>query len=229
MLLGYVCKTMNSSHAKSERSGFALIELLVVIVILAVLIAMLLPASTHSPRSPGVRCRSNLKQISFGFLMYAQDYGNKFPMQVSVQRGGTKEFVSANHAFPHFEKIRPYLSESFYRLLVCPEDKARQAATNSEAFNDLNISYFLNVDSQSINQPSQMLLAGDRNLMSSNQKIKSGLLVVTTNLDMDWSHEIHSYGGNLAFADGHVEMDKIGGLNSVFAQQPLAANRLAVP
>jgi prepilin-type processing-associated H-X9-DG protein len=59
--------------------------------------------------------------------------------------------------------------------------------------------------------------------------VKPELLAVTTNLDMDWSHEIHVRGGNLAFADGHVEMTKFGGLNSVFAHQPSATNRLAVP
>jgi prepilin-type N-terminal cleavage/methylation domain-containing protein/prepilin-type processing-associated H-X9-DG protein len=230
-LRGYVCRAMNLSHAKSECCGFTLIELLVVAVILAILIAMLFPSRTHNGPSSSstVQCMHNLKQIDLGFIMYAQDYGNKFPMQVSVQMGGTKDSFFANHAFPHFEKIRPYLSESFYRLLVCPADKARQAVTNSETFNDLNISYFLNVDSQPTNQPAQTLLAGDRNLMSNRQMVKPGLLAVTTSSDMDWSQEIHPHGGNLAFADGHVEFNKIGGLNSVFARQSSATNRLAVP
>ena len=171
----------------------------------------------------------NLKQIDLGFSMYAQDYSNKFPMQVSVQNGGTRELISANHAFPHFEKIRPYLAVFFNKALVCPADKAKWAATNSEVFNDSNISYFLNVDSQPTNQPAQTLLAGDRNLMSNSQMVKPGLLAVTTNSDMDWSQEMHLHGGNLAFADGHVEFNKIGGLNSVFARQSSATNRLAVP
>jgi len=93
----------------------------------------------------------------------------------------------------------------------------------------LNISYFLNADSQCTNQPTHSLLAGDRNLTANGRKAGSGLLRVTSDINMDWSEDLHPRGGNLAFADGHVEGNKTHGLNSVFTNQPTGTNRLAVP
>lgn len=62
------------------RTGFTLLELLVVIAIIAVLIAMLLPALNQA-REKGkcVKCMSNMKQIATGQMMYMQDNGPRVP------------------------------------------------------------------------------------------------------------------------------------------------------
>jgi prepilin-type N-terminal cleavage/methylation domain-containing protein len=62
--------------------GFTLIELLVVIAIIAVLAAMLLPALARAKqRSQRTACVSNLKQIGVAFLLYLNDYRDRFPDQ----------------------------------------------------------------------------------------------------------------------------------------------------
>jgi len=163
-----------------------------------------------------------------GFLMYEGDFGN-YPMQVSEQQGGTREIIYTSHVSPHFEKLRKYFNDpQLYDALVCPSDKTRKAAANSKELTDLNLSYFLNVDCTS-NTPSQSLLAGDRNLTTDGYTTLTGTLVVTTNINLRWTEEIHPKGGNLAFADGHAEWCQSANLNNFIRQQPIATNRLSIP
>lgn len=222
---------MKTLPGNGKVSGLTLIELLVVIAVIAVLAAMLLPALSGGGRSPRIQCISNLRQIDLGFMMYASDYGNQYPMQVSAQNGGTMEFIYTDHVFPHFEKLQKYIHEPrLFKVLICPSDKTRFAATNSEALNDLNLSYFFNADAAyTTNNPSQAILLGDRNLALNRQPVKASPLTVSTNSNLNWTDEIHRKGGNLAFVDGHVEWSKIDTLNSWIQKQPLATNRFCIP
>jgi prepilin-type N-terminal cleavage/methylation domain-containing protein/prepilin-type processing-associated H-X9-DG protein len=68
------------SECRKRGTGFTLIELLVVIAIIAILASILFPVFARARENARrASCTSNLKQISLGFLMYAEDYDGRLP------------------------------------------------------------------------------------------------------------------------------------------------------
>ena len=63
-----------------RRAAFTLVELLVVVAIVALLIAILLPALGRArEQSNAVACMSNLRQLYLAFEMFAADHNGHFP------------------------------------------------------------------------------------------------------------------------------------------------------
>lgn len=64
-----------------RRLAFTLVELLVVIGIIAILIAVLLPALSAARRHANtLKCLTNLRQLGLSYQMYAGAYKNAFPV-----------------------------------------------------------------------------------------------------------------------------------------------------
>ena len=122
------------------------------------------------------------------------------------------------------------------RLLACPSDDRSDwiyhIKSNAELV-DTNISYFVGIDA-ALNNP-KSILSGDRNLKVNDMPAKPGLLALTGTTAVGWMNGLHfsnsisGSGGNILFADGHVEYLKPKVLNVDFHSQGLTTNRLAIP
>jgi prepilin-type N-terminal cleavage/methylation domain-containing protein len=72
-----------NAHGRSKKSGFTLVELLVVIGIIALLISILLPALSKAREAANrIKCMSNLRSIGQAFYQYANDNKGNFPRGV---------------------------------------------------------------------------------------------------------------------------------------------------
>ena len=92
-----------------RRSGFTLIELLVVIAIIAILAAILFPVFARArEKARQTSCLSNVKQLTLGCMMYAQDYDEQLPS-----------------ARPHYEGCATD-AQIFWQNLTQPYVKSKQ-------------------------------------------------------------------------------------------------------
>jgi len=205
--------------------AFTLIELIVIITTLALIVVLVLPALNKAKsRAQRITCVSHLKEIGLSLRQWSLDHTNHFPMSHSINFGGTKEYLATDETFRHFQVMSNELSTP--RLLVCPGDTRQPAKDFGPGFNNSNISYFINLDTDET-APS-MFLCGDSNFELGGVPPKPGLIELHTNSVVTWTKERHGGGGNILLSDGSVQQVTSAGL-SMLLQGSGVTNRLAVP
>lgn len=131
---------MTKVHAIRPAKGFTLIELLVVVAIMAILMAILLPALADAKvQSQRVACSSRVRQLSLAGIMYAQDNNNSFCGNYWYQPGGAsnygmQEYFSTVAGNGASTKIRDTVA-------TCPQTTA---ATGSPTLDVMHHTYVIN-------------------------------------------------------------------------------------
>ncbi|HWF19025.1 MAG TPA: prepilin-type N-terminal cleavage/methylation domain-containing protein [Verrucomicrobiae bacterium] len=119
---------------KGNAPGFTLIELLVVIAIIAILAALLLPALRAAKvRAIRIKCVSNERQLGIALTMYADDFGEYYPVYQdwgcwAGQKGSGQP--QAEYGFQYPDGLRPlnsYLKN--VNTCYCPGDKGDPGAS----------------------------------------------------------------------------------------------------
>lgn len=118
---------MPSADCKMQRKGFTLVELLVVIGIIAVLIAILMPALVRARMAANlVKCQSNFRQVYNALCFYANESNGVLPRASDVDVGVTGTFEQTFVRISELlgSKISDATVDPLHPALVCVEADA---------------------------------------------------------------------------------------------------------
>jgi prepilin-type processing-associated H-X9-DG protein len=236
-------------NPKSERrkDGGTMIDLIVIVAVVVGAAMIILPmlGRTKCGRSPKIACINNMKQVSTGLRLYANDNDGRYPDALT-------NIASSAELWKLFQYAQNDISSP--RILVCPADTDRFPAadfltdTNSPTYSDsfahpskrnsaLSFFYAAGPDEAS---PRRLLL-GDRNLTRdpnrSDQSPGTNFLTGTQRLgstinevkDLRWADKIHERGGNMAFMDGSAQQLTSGKLRKAVMNTGDTSNLIWLP
>jgi prepilin-type N-terminal cleavage/methylation domain-containing protein/prepilin-type processing-associated H-X9-DG protein len=215
-----------------QKQGFTLIELLVVIAIIAILAAMLLPAlSSAKEKAKRTQCSSNNHQIGLGWIMYAQDNADTYPLIRGWGAfGGQRGTPTSATAWldPYFGILVDPTNRPLNKYVPalqtwrCPADRGDANYGAKSCFVEYGNSYVTqhNVDSwrtAHVTADSDPASAGGAKPIKSGEVARSPVNKIIQG-DWEWENNTYDMGNpaawwhnskgqrrqNMLFADGHV-------------------------
>ena len=222
---------MKRRLSNQRTGGLTLVEVLVSIAVVALMaVLVILYFANANAGVTRINCVSNLKQIGLAMRMWSSDHDEKFPWNVSTNKGGTMEFADKAEVFRHYLAISNELTSP--KVLACPTDSRRTRASSWDQLtnNKAHLSYFVGLASDE-SRP-RMILSGDRNL-TINGRLASGLVTVTSNTVLGVAPLLHTNYVNVGLADGSAQQVAAAGLQKLnggqFARITNQSVLLAIP
>jgi len=156
----------DSRAHRRQTNGFTLIELLVVISIIALLIALLLPALTGAREAANrLQCANNLKQMAVSLYAYDQDYKHLPPGRYNIQN------YVGNSSNTYVHSILRDQYGVALEMTLCPSNDGWDAAQTS---------YVWDKDVNSLGRLMYWYFAGWGGRGASTSNVKDGVV------DMGW-------------------------------------------
>lgn len=152
----------HTEHHPVDRRGFTLIELLVVISIIALLIAILMPALAKArEQARTIQCASQVRQLSVAMTLYASDNDDTLPNrdlwyrpQGSVTNPGNLPLIPA-YLKPGHISVTPW-------IMWCPDLTQEQSVSNTYKGLTYGMNELLSLQqTTNLKKPSDTLLVAD--------------------------------------------------------------------
>jgi prepilin-type processing-associated H-X9-DG protein len=250
-----IMKSRRESKELRALTLVDLVVVVACIVILAALLLPVLAKRMAVKSQAG--CDSNLKQIGIAFRTWEGDYGDKYPQELitagntNFPLGSDPTGYILNHPFPTNTAVGASLPYDYAyqcyqvmsnelnnpKVVLCPEDGRPTGSipsdfinvpsSNTAAFNNCTVSYFVGVDADDTRP--RMLLGGDRNLMMNGLEVVPGFVAFGTKTPTGWSAKMHNGKGNILFADGSVQRTTPSSLQTFLSNTGTNVNRLVIP
>lgn len=219
---------MKPRRSKQRNHALTLTEALVIVVV-ALMLAAYASLPLARQKAKMLNCYNQLRAGGCAFWVWADDNDNKFPMELSTNRGGAREWVLEGNVSEAFRVMSNELCTP--KILACPAD-SRVWATNWNQFDNQHLSYFVGVNAcyntNFSDASMSRFLYGDRNL-TNEAGTDHGILQLIANQNVGWTTELHKNRGNICLANGAVLKLDDASLRTAIQNTGLATNRLAIP